>query len=68
MNEQYQWNPQTESLLFSSGSPFADYFRDTFIQIEGSLFSEKVQYKLGWDKLDDVLSILTNIEMEEAST
>ena len=47
MNEQYQWNPQTESLLFSSGSPFADYFRDTFIQIEGSLFSEKVQYKLG---------------------
>lgn len=68
MNERYQWNAQTEGRLFSSGSPFADYFRDTFIQIEGSLFSEKVQYKLGWNKLDDVLSILSNLVMESATT
>ncbi len=68
MNERYQWNPQTKDRLISSGSPFADYFRDTFIQIEGSLLSEKVQYKLAWDKLDDVLSILTNLDMETATT
>ena len=68
MNEQYVWNPQDKSRLIASDSPFSDYFRDTFIQIEGSLLGEKVHYKLAWDMLEDVLSILTNVETVDGKT
>ena len=68
MNEDFKWNPQTNNRLISSGSPFADYFRDTFVQIEGALFSDKLQYKLGWDKLEDVLSVITNYSIPGFTT
>ena len=60
MNEDFKWNPQTDNRSFSSDSPFADNFTDTFVQIEGALFSDKLQFKLGLDQLEDVRSIITN--------
>ena len=54
-SDNFKWNPQTDNRFLSSNSPFSDNFTDTFVQIEGALFSEKFQFKLGWDQLEDVL-------------
>jgi hypothetical protein len=68
MNEDFKWNPQTDNRFLSTDSPFADYFTDTFVQIEGALFSDKLQFKVGLDQLEDVRSIITNFTIPDFTT
>lgn len=68
MNEDFKWNPQTDNRFLSTDSPFADYFTDTFVQIEGALLSDKLQFKVGLDQLEDVRSIITNFTIPDFTT